>query len=129
MTLFDFLFSVKVRRYIVHTLVGGGGQQEGFDALDYRKIKHGDSGMLGKYDIFSVLPDKFARFLYEFNDFRYSALDLPPLPADRSDFDVHGAIDNDQVWILLYLFACIHTLSIAIIVIFLIIVIICIEPI
>jgi hypothetical protein len=21
------------------------------------------------------------------------------LPADRSDFDVHGAIDNDQVWI------------------------------
>ena len=41
--------------------------------------------------------DKFARFLYEFHDFRYSSLDLPPLPADRSDFDVHGAIDNDQV--------------------------------
>ena len=127
MTLFDF--SVKVRRYIVHTLVGGGGQQGGFDALDYRKIKHGDAGKLGKYDILSVLPDKFARFLYEFNDFRYSGLDLPPLPADRSDFDVHGAIDNDQVWILLYLFACIHTLISAIIVIFLIIVIICIEPI
>ncbi len=33
-------------------------------------------------------------------------LQLLPLSVDRSDFDVHGAIDNDQVWILLYLFAC-----------------------
>ena len=88
-----------MRRYIVHTLVGGGGQEGGFDALDYRKIKNGNAGKLGKYDILSVLPDKFARFLYEFHDFRYSSLDLPPLPADRSDFDVHGAIDNDQVWL------------------------------
>jgi hypothetical protein len=86
-----------VRGYIVHTLVGGGGQEGGFDALDYRKIKNGNAGKLGKYDILSVLPDKFARFLYEFHDFRYCSLDLPPLPADRSDFDVHGAIDNDQV--------------------------------
>ena len=61
------------------------------------KIEYGDAGKLGKYDILSVLPDKFARFLYEFHDFRFSSLDLPPLPADRSDFDVHGAIDNDQV--------------------------------
>ena len=88
-----------MRRYIVHTLVGGGGQEGGFDALDYRKNKNCNAGKLGKYDILSVLPDKFARFLYEFHDFRYSSLDLPPLPADRSDFDVHGAIDNDQVWI------------------------------
>ena len=107
--------------------MGGGGQQGGFDALDYRKIKHGDAGKLGKYDILSVLPDKFARFLYEFHDFRFSGLDLPPLPADRSDFDVHGAIDNDQVWILLYLFASKYILIIAIIVIFSIIVIICIK--
>ena len=74
-----------------------------------------------------MLPDKFARFLYEFHDFRFSGLDLPPLPADRSDFDVHGAIDNDQVWILLYLFASKYILIIAIIVIFSIIVIICIK--
>ncbi len=85
----------------MHTLVGGGGQHGGFDALDYRKIKLGDAGKLGKYDILSVLPDKFARFLYEFHDFRFSSLDLPPLPAD-----VHGAIDDNQVWIVLYLLAC-----------------------
>jgi hypothetical protein len=34
------------------------------------------------------------------------SLDLPPLPADRSNFDVHGAINTDQVWILLYQCAC-----------------------
>jgi hypothetical protein len=78
-----------VGRHIVRTLVGSRGQHGGFDALDYRKIKHGDAGELGNYSILSVLPDKFARFLYEFHDFRFQSLDLPPLPADRSDFDVH----------------------------------------
>ncbi len=91
----------------MHTLVGGGGLHEGFDALDYRKIKHWDAGKLGNYPILSVLPDKFARFLYEFHDFRFTSLDLLPLPADRSDFDVHGAINTDQAWILLYQCACV----------------------
>jgi hypothetical protein len=53
-----------------------------------------------------VLPDKFARFLYEFHDLLFSSHDLPPLPADRSYFDEHGAIDDNQVWIMLYLFTC-----------------------
>jgi hypothetical protein len=41
------------RRHIVHTLVGGGGQHGGFDALDFRKIKHhdGDAGKLGHYSL------------------------------------------------------------------------------
>ena len=49
--------------------------------------------MMGHYSIHSVLPDKFARFLYEFHDFRFESLDLSPLPADRSDFYVHEALD------------------------------------
>jgi hypothetical protein len=61
----------------VHTLVGGGGQHGGFDALDYRKIKHGDAGKLGNYSILSVLPDNFARFLFEFHDYRFLSLDRP----------------------------------------------------
>jgi hypothetical protein len=84
----------------VHALVGGGGQQRqdgGFDALDYRKIKHGDAGKLGNYSILSLLPDKFARFLCELHDYRFLSLDLRPLPADRSDFDVHGALEDPQV--------------------------------
>ncbi len=54
-------------------------------------------GKLGNYPILAVLPDKFARFLYEFHAFRFENLDLPPLPADRSDFDVHGALEDAQV--------------------------------
>ena len=81
----------------MHTLVGGGGQHGGFDALDYRKIKQGDAGPLGIYPILSVLPDKFARFLFEFHSVRFESLDLPSLPADRSNFDVHGALEDDKV--------------------------------
>ena len=81
----------------MHTLVGGGGQHGGFDALDYRKIRQGNAGNLGTYEILSVLPDKFARFLFEFHAHRFERLDLPFLPADRSDFDVHGALLDDKV--------------------------------
>ena len=81
----------------MHTLVGGGGLHGGFDALDYRKIRQGDAGPLGIYPILSVLPDKFARFLFEFHAVQFESLDLPLLPADRSDFDVHGALEDDKV--------------------------------
>ncbi len=80
----------------MHTLVGGGGQHGGHNALHYRRIKHGDAGILGNYPISSYLPDKFARFLYEFHAFRFESLDLPPLPADRSDLDVHRALYDEQ---------------------------------
>jgi hypothetical protein len=76
----------------VHTMVRGGGQHGGYDALDYRKIRQGDAGHLGNYPILAVLPDKFPRFLFEFHAFRFESLDLPLLPADRSDFDVHEAL-------------------------------------
>ena len=49
------------------------------------------------YDILSVLPDKCARFLLEFHAHLFESLDLPFLPADRSDFDVHGALLDDKV--------------------------------
>ena len=79
------------------TLVGGGGQDGGFDALDYRKIKNGNAGPLGNYEILSVLPDKFARFLFEYHSCRFETLDLPTIPDDRSQFDVHGALEDDKV--------------------------------
>jgi hypothetical protein len=40
---------------------------------------------------------EFHAFLYEFPAFRFEILYLPPLPADRSDFDVHGALNDKQV--------------------------------
>jgi hypothetical protein len=81
----------------VHTLVGGGGQHGGFDALDYRNIRHGSAGRLGTYEILSVLPDTFARFLFELHGHRIESLDLPVLPAGRSDFDAHRAFLDDEV--------------------------------
>ena len=49
----------------------------------------------------TVVPDedghKFARFLFEYHSHRFESLDLPLLPADRSDFDVHGALLDDKV--------------------------------
>ena len=49
------------------------------------------------YDILSVLHDKFARFLFEFYAYRFKGLALPLIPADISDFDVHGALLDDKV--------------------------------
>ncbi len=79
----------------MHTLVGCGGQHGGFYALDYRKIKQGNAGPLGTYAILSVLPDKFARFLFEYHSGRFGCLDLPILPDDC--FDVHWALEDDKV--------------------------------
>jgi hypothetical protein len=31
---------------------------------------------------YSILPDKFARLLYEFHDFQFAGLDIPRLPPD-----------------------------------------------
>ena len=77
--------------------MGGGGQHGCYNALDYSKIKHANAGLLGTYPILSVLPAKFARFLFEFHSGRFESLDLPILPDDRSQFDVHGALVDDKV--------------------------------
>ncbi len=34
----------QVRRHIVHTMVRGGGQHEGYATLDYSKIHQGNAG-------------------------------------------------------------------------------------
>jgi hypothetical protein len=39
----------------VHTLFGGRGQNGGFDALDYRKIKQGNAGPWGTYAILCAI--------------------------------------------------------------------------
>ena len=75
----------KARRHLEHCLESGG--INGYDALRHETsetILHGDAGKLGKYDIISFLPDKVARFLYEYHDNRFQRLDLPPIPEDRS---------------------------------------------
>ncbi len=85
--------------YHVHIAGGGrlGGQYGGFHALNFRKIKKGNAGPLDTYAILSVLPCKFARFLFEFHSVRYEILDLLILPDDLSQFDVHCSRKDDKV--------------------------------
>ena len=60
--------SAKVRRFITHSLAGGGSHNMGYHALRWEMILHGNAGEMGKYAVLSVLPDKIARFLYEYHD-------------------------------------------------------------
>ncbi len=76
----------------MQTLVGGGGQLGGFDAIDNSKIKNGNAGPIGTYPILrvSVLQDKFARFLFEFHSCRFESVDLPILPDDSLMCTAHS---------------------------------------
>jgi len=73
----------KVRRLLTHLLAGGGTHNRGYHALRWEYILHGNAGEMGKYAVLSVLPDKIARFLYEYHDTSYTSLGLPPIPLDR----------------------------------------------
>ena len=77
--------------------LSGGQSVNGYDARRHENILRGDAWKLGKYDIISFLPNKIARFLYEYHDYRSRRLDLPPIPDDRSKFDVHATLKPKQV--------------------------------
>jgi hypothetical protein len=87
----------KVRRLLTHSLAGGGSHNLGYGALRHEMISHGNAGEFGKYAILSVLPDKIARFLYEYHHTAYASLQLPPIPLDSSRIDVHGSLLRHQV--------------------------------
>jgi hypothetical protein len=89
----------KVRRFITHSLAGGGSHNLGYHALRWEMILHGNAGEMGKYAVLSVLPDKIARFLYEYHDTSYTSLGLPAMPLDRSDISVHSILRPEQVQI------------------------------
>ena len=57
----------KVRRFITHFLLEVA-LTTGVNALRWEMILHGNAGEMGKYAVLSVLPDKIARFLYEYHD-------------------------------------------------------------
>ncbi len=87
----------KVRRFITHSLAGGGSHNLGYHALSWDMILHSNAGEMGKYGVLSMLSDRIARFLYEYHDTSYTSLGLPPIPMDRSGISVHGSLRPDQV--------------------------------
>ena len=85
--------------FLVHRLCSRikDDQPQGYAAVDWESILHGNAGELGDYKELAVLPDKIARYLYEFHADSYSSHNLPSLPVDRSDTDVHGILKPPQV--------------------------------
>ncbi len=59
----------KERRFLTHRLCSRilYDEPQGYAALDWEKILHGHAADLGEYKELAVLPDKIARYLYEFH--------------------------------------------------------------
>ena len=84
---------------MTHSLAGGGSHNLGYHALRWEMILHGNAGELGTYAVLRVLPDKIARFLYEYHDTLYTSFGLPAIPLDRSGISVHSILRPEQVQI------------------------------
>jgi hypothetical protein len=89
----------KERRFLTHRLCSrvNGDQPQGYAAFNWESILHGNAGELGDYKELAVLPDKIARYLYEYHADDFASHGLPPLPEDRSDTDVHRILRPEQV--------------------------------
>jgi hypothetical protein len=89
----------KERRLLSHRLCSRirDDHPQGYAALEWESILHGNAGELGDYKELAVLPDKIACYLYEFHAECYASYGLPPLPDDRSNTDVHGILKPPQV--------------------------------
>jgi len=84
------------RSLMTHRLSGGGAHNLGYDALRWENILHGDCGEYGRYHDLSVLPDKIARYLFEFDSELYASLNLPAIPEDRSQVNIHALMNPPQ---------------------------------
>jgi hypothetical protein len=72
-------------------------QPQGYAALNWDSILHGNAGILGDYKELAILPDKVACYLYEYHADSYSSLGLPPLPEDSCDVDVHRVLKAPHI--------------------------------
>ena len=97
------------RTLMTHRLPGGGTHNIGYDALRWENILHGDCGEYGRYHELSVLPDKIARYLFEFDSDSYASLHLPEILEDRSQVDIHALMKPPQV--LHRIRFCVHVLA------------------
>ena len=85
-------------RFITHSLAGGGTHNRGYDALNCDLIARGDAGKgLGHYGALSYLPDKVARYLYEFHCADYVGLQLPAIPGYANSGTIHKLLKTHHV--------------------------------
>lgn len=86
----------RVRSLITHRLSGGGSHNLGYDAFPWEMIVHGNCGEYGRYAELAVLPDKLARYLFEFDSESYTSLDLPEIPREASSGTIHSLMKAHQ---------------------------------
>ena len=70
----------KRRRDITHRFSGGGKDSTGFAAIQWPMILHGNAPGMGDYRELTVLPEKTAKFLFEYHGHLFQSLNLPHLP-------------------------------------------------
>jgi len=97
----NYCIACQVRRHIVHTLAGGGGQHHGSmgDSMLLITAKSGTEVLSDwAHMTFSLFcPTSLRGFCSSFTVIDLKASIIPVLPADRSDFDVHWALEDDKV--------------------------------
>jgi len=97
-TTLDILIIIWSCRNITHSLSGGGKGMRGYDALDCTLISRGFAGpRLGRLSELCFLPDKVARFLFEFHADDYKSLGLPVIPTSASSGDIHKLLKTPHV--------------------------------
>jgi hypothetical protein len=78
----------------------GGKGIKGYDALDCTMISRGSAGArLGRYTELGFLPDKAARFLFEFHADDYKSWRLPAIPSSTSSGGIHKLLKTHHVHI------------------------------
>ena len=75
----------------------GVGSVRKVSRSDLESILQGDVGEYGQYKVLPVLPDKVARYLYEFHAESYTNPNLRALPNDRESGVIHGILNAWQV--------------------------------
>ena len=89
---------MEIYRFMTHSLAGGGPNNRGYDALHRDLLSTGFAGSeLGQYMALCFLPDKVARFLYEFHEDNYGSLGLPVIPDGASSGKVHKMLKISHV--------------------------------
>ena len=92
----NFWERAKIRRNITHSLAGGGTHNLGYRSVRWEAILQGQVDPLGKYSVARYLPEKIARFLFEFHGDMFKTMGIRELPPDRSDVNVHGMLKAPQ---------------------------------
>ena len=68
----------------------------GYHSVRWDVILQGRVDPFGMYAVTRVLPEKIAKFLFEFHGDMFQHFGLPQWPPDRSALNVHGMLSAPQ---------------------------------